>query len=268
MGHLLTRLQVKYSQEQLDDATKHFETGKEKISWEEFSDWFENSPFWAEKIRGAEMASAAAEGIWGDLYDFPKETMSANVIYIVMSPITWTLGLTAGIKDVRIPGNGGWCFFQFFLSILWIGIYAYLLVDWVTTIGATVGIPEVVMGLTVLAAGTSVPDLLSSVVVARAGKGDMAVSSSIGSNIFDVTVGLPVPWILFNIFMDCPVIVGADNLVISVLVLLLMVILVVVSVMATDWKMTHSMGAAMMVLYVVFVVQDVTRVYLTGGSDC
>lgn len=268
LDHLLTRLQVKYTQEQLDDAKKHFESGKEKISWEEFSDWFENSPFWAEKIRGAEMASASAEGIWGDLYDFPKETMSANIIYLVMAPITWSLGLTAGIKDVRIPGNGGWCFFQFFISIIWIGIYAYLLVDWVTTIGATLGIPEVVMGLTVLAAGTSVPDLLSSVVVARAGKGDMAVSSSIGSNIFDVTVGLPVPWILFNIFMDCPVVVGADNLVISVLVLLLMVILVVVSVMATDWKMTHAMGGAMMVLYVVFVVQDVTRVYLTSGSDC
>jgi Ca2+/Na+ antiporter len=113
-----------------------------------------------------------------------------------------------------------------------------------------------------------VPDLLSSVVVARAGKGDMAVSSSIGSNIFDVTVGLPVPWILFNIFMDCPVIVGADNLVISVLVLLLMVLLVVASVYATDWKMTHNMGAVMMVLYVVFVVQDVTRVYLTSTVKC
>ena len=47
-----------------------------------------------------------------------------------------------------------------------------------------------IMGLTVLAAGTSVPDLLSSVIVARRGSGDMAVSSSIGSNIFDILVGI------------------------------------------------------------------------------
>lgn len=40
-----------------------------------------------------------------------------------------------------------------------------------------------------LAAGTSVPDLLTSVIVARKGFGDMAISSSIGSNIFDITVG-------------------------------------------------------------------------------
>ncbi len=46
-----------------------------------------------------------------------------------------------------------------------------------------------VMGLTILAAGTSIPDLITSVIVARKGLGDMAVSSSIGSNIFDVCVG-------------------------------------------------------------------------------
>ena len=68
-----------------------------------------------------------------------------------------------------------------------------------TIFGDSVGIPQVVMGLTILAAGTSVPDLLSSVIVAKQGLGDMAVSSSIGSNIFDVAFGLPVPWLLFAI---------------------------------------------------------------------
>lgn len=61
------------------------------------------------------------------------------------------------------------------------------------------------MGLTILAAGTSIPDLITrfitfifllsesfiffSVIVARKGLGDMAVSSSIGSNLFDICVG-------------------------------------------------------------------------------
>eukprot|EP01043_Picozoa_sp_COSAG02_P016217 COSAG02_NODE_709_length_18217_cov_13.019704_9_plen_89_part_00 len=63
------------------------------------------------------------------------------------------------------------------------------MVWWATEVGCAFGIPDAVMGLTFLAAGTSVPDLLTSVIVARQGKGDMAVSSSIGSNIFDVLVG-------------------------------------------------------------------------------
>lgn len=45
------------------------------------------------------------------------------------------------------------------------------------------------MGLTVLAAGTSIPDLITSVLVSRKGLGDMAVSSSIGSNLFDICIG-------------------------------------------------------------------------------
>ena len=56
-------------------------------------------------------------------------------------------------------------------------------------VGETMGITEEIMGLTILAAGTSIPDLITSVIVARKGLGDMAVSSSVGSNIFDITVG-------------------------------------------------------------------------------
>lgn len=70
----------------------------------------------------------------------------------------------------------------------------YLLLPWGLTaavyqVGETIGISEEIMGLTILAAGTSIPDLITSVIVARKGLGDMAVSSSVGSNIFDITVG-------------------------------------------------------------------------------
>ena len=47
-------------------------------------------------------------------------------------------------------------------------------------IGQLIGLTNTIMGLTFLAAGTSVPDLITSVIVARKGHGDMAVSSSIG----------------------------------------------------------------------------------------
>jgi sodium/potassium/calcium exchanger 2 len=78
------------------------------------------------------------------------------------------------------------------------------MVNWAETLGNTIGIPSVIMGLTFLAAGTSVPDLLSSVIVARMGEGDMAVSSSIGSNIFDILVGLPLPWLIYTLWPTTP----------------------------------------------------------------
>ncbi|KAK5985228.1 Sodium/calcium exchanger protein [Trichostrongylus colubriformis] len=73
------------------------------------------------------------------------------------------------------------------------------MVWWANTIGETLVIPTEVIGLTILAAGTSIPDLITSVIVARKGLGDMAVSSSVGSNIFDVCVGLPIPWLMYFI---------------------------------------------------------------------
>jgi len=78
------------------------------------------------------------------------------------------------------------------------------MVSWAEIVGNTLGIPMVLMGLTFLAAGTSVPDLISSVIVARMGEGDMAVSSSIGSNIFDITVGLPFPWLIYCLWESKP----------------------------------------------------------------
>lgn len=62
------------------------------------------------------------------------------------------------------------------------------------------------MGLTFLAAGTSIPDLITSVLVARKGFGDMAVSSSIGSNLFDVTIGYVCSFLSTckKIWRECP----------------------------------------------------------------
>ena len=45
------------------------------------------------------------------------------------------------------------------------------------------------MGTLVLAAGTSIPDALSSVSVAKAGQGDMAVANAVGSNVFHEKFG-------------------------------------------------------------------------------
>jgi solute carrier family 24 (sodium/potassium/calcium exchanger), member 4 len=53
-----------------------------------------------------------------------------------------------------------------------------------------------VMGLTFLAAGTSVPEAVSSVIVTAAGHGSMGISNSIGSNTFDILLCLGLPWLI------------------------------------------------------------------------
>lgn len=52
------------------------------------------------------------------------------------------------------------------------------------------------MGLTFLAAGTSIPEAVSSVIVTAQGHGTMGISNSIGSNIFDILLCLGFPWLI------------------------------------------------------------------------
>ena len=109
------------------------------------------------------------------------------------------------------------------------------------------------MGLTLLAAGTSVPDMLSSVAVARRGFGDMAVSSSIGSNIFDLNFGLALPWFLYGVTVG-PVEIQTKGLTVSVLTLFIMVGLVITTIHFGGWKLTPKLGNVMFGLYAAYMV--------------
>jgi len=161
--------------------------------------------------------------------------------------------------------------FTFFGCILWITILSYFMVWMATEFGITAGIPDPVMGLTFLAAGTSIPDAMSSLAVARRGFGDMAVSSSIGSNIFDILVGLPVPWFVKTVLVEgsisgdasagTAVEISSEGLPIMIITLFVMVALVITCIHLANWKLTRNLGYIFMFLYVVFVVESLMLEY-------
>ena len=184
---------------------------------------------------------------------------------ITTLPLNLTLAMT--VPDCRVPGREKWCYATFFSSIAWIAAFSYIMVWGIEDIGNQFGVPSFLMGLVFLAAGTSVPDLLSSVVVAKQGKGDMAVSSSIGSNIFDVAVGLPLPWFIVSLYKNQSIpIMG--NVPLSIGVLLLMVFLVIGSIAGSHWNMSKKLGLFMFALYLAFLVFEVTRQVIGPGLGC
>merc|ERR1740121_1864231 len=107
--------------------------------------------------------------------------------------------------------------------------------------------------------------MLTSMIVAREGHGDMAISSSIGSNIFDVTIGLPVPWMLFIAIRGKDVQIQNEGLEISVMLLLGMVGATIGCIMWHNWIMTKAMGFFLLVLYLVFEVVAVGLTFAPKG---
>ncbi|KAL1258184.1 hypothetical protein QQF64_011428, partial [Cirrhinus molitorella] len=143
---------------------------------------------------------------------------------------------------------------SFFLSTLWIAIFSYFMVWMVTIVGYTLGIPDVIMGITFLAAGTSVPDCIASLIVARQGLGDMAVSNSIGSNVFDILVGLGVPWGIQTMAVNYGSVVkiNSKGLVYSVVLLLGSVALTVLGIHVNKWRLDFRLGMYVLILYAIF----------------
>uniref|UniRef100_A0A3Q3X5D5 Sodium/calcium exchanger membrane region domain-containing protein n=1 Tax=Mola mola TaxID=94237 RepID=A0A3Q3X5D5_MOLML len=151
--------------------------------------------------------------------------------------------------------------FSFILSTLWIAIFSYVMVWMVTIVGYTLGIPDVIMGITFLAAGTSVPDCIASLIVARQ-LGDMAVSNTIGSNVFDILVGLGVPWALQTMCVSYgSVMINSRGLVYSVVLLLGSVALTVLGIHINKWRLDLKLGIYVLVLYAVFLCFSVMIEY-------
>merc|ERR1719223_1861805 len=123
------------------------------------------------------------------------------------------LAFEVTIPNCSLPHNKGRHLVTFFASIFWIGVLSYFLVTWASKLGCLWGIHLAIMGVTVLAAGTSVPDAIGSLLVARDGQGDMAVSNAIGSNVFDILLGLGLPWTLNGLIYGVSLDVDAENLV-------------------------------------------------------
>ncbi|XP_031718758.1 sodium/potassium/calcium exchanger 3 isoform X1 [Anarrhichthys ocellatus] len=172
--------------------------------------------------------------------------------------LSWPLSvlLHFTIPNCNLPQWERWYLLTFLSSTLWIAIYSYLMVWMVTIISYTLGIPEVIMGITFLAAGTSVPDCMASLIVARQGMGDMAVSNSIGSNIFDVLLGLGFPWALRTIVVSygSVVTINSKGLVYSVILLLASVILTVLCVHLNSWRLDRRLGLCLILLYAIFLL--------------
>lgn len=265
---------INVTDEEVTNAQKLLDTnGDGQITEAEFVAWYKKSIFFNKAVQRrntlVEQETEAEKKREEEGLDLTwPENLQGRIIFVLIAPIVFPLSWT--IPDVRSEKGKKWYPVALAASIIWLGIYSLLMVWWATVLGVSLGIDVAVLGLTLLAAGTSVPDLLTSIIVARHGEGDMAVSSSIGSNIFDVLVGLPMPWFFFSIYKailgEAPkAVVVADSLAISIFVLFVMLAAVLGSIKLNKWRMTKRLGYVMFLLYGLFVAQDLMQTYDVFG---
>jgi len=141
---------------------------------------------------------------------------------------------------------------NFLISIALIAGLSWVLVESAVHISEILEVPKYIVGLTILAFGTSVPDMMSSIIVAKQGRGGMAISNALGSNIFDILIGLGLPWLVLIFMKDNGITVNTGEISQHILVLLGSVTGMLVLFLLTRWRVNRLIGVLMIGSYLIY----------------
>lgn len=137
-----------------------------------------------------------------------------------------------------------------YVGITLVGLVLLAIGGEVTVRGATglaqlAGISQVVIGLTVVSIGTSLPELVTSITATRRGEVDLAVGNVVGSNIFNLLLVLGASNAI------SPTTLPAGGYTDLLLLVVLSIILLPMSI--TGWRLDRKEGAVLLFSYVVYV---------------
>jgi cation:H+ antiporter len=128
-----------------------------------------------------------------------------------------------------------------------------LVVDNATTIATSLGLSEFIISATILALGTSLPELVTSIVAALKKNVDLAVGNIVGSNIFNIFLVLGISSIVNPIAI--PSYINFD----LVAVIFATGILFAFALWGKKWRLLRWQGAVLVVLYVVYLMMILLR---------
>jgi len=119
---------------------------------------------------------------------------------------------------------------------------AYIVVNSAIVLARHFGISELVIGLTIVAIGTSLPELVASLIASRRGEGDISIGNVIGSNLFNIL------GIMGLICLIRPVAIDRSVIVLS-LPLLLIYTFVLVPIVRSGSRISRAEGAVLFLSY-------------------
>lgn len=119
-------------------------------------------------------------------------------------------------------------------------------VDGASTIASSLGLSQTLIGLTIIAMGTSLPELVTSIVAARKDEVDMALGNVIGSNIFNILLVLGVASAI------SPVGFALENIIDIAFLIIISAITLVFA--WTSKEINRKEGIIMLVLYAAYMV--------------
>ena len=149
----------------------------------------------------------------------------------VLSPLKSLIFIVVGVACIILGGN--------------------FVVDGASAIAIKFGMSETLVGMTIVALGTSLPELVTSMIAAKKGESDLALGNAIGSNIFNIVFVLGFSSFISPITVDILAVIDTIAVIgVSALVLVFS---------ATGKKISRAEGAAMVAAYAGYFVYMFVR---------
>jgi cation:H+ antiporter len=123
------------------------------------------------RVDGLMMVASLFLYVWFLIYKSRKESIEVKAEYA---------------KEFGIRGTWGRSIAAIVVGLALLVLGSRWLVDSATAFARYLGISELIVGLTIVAAGTSLPEVVTSIVAAVKGERDIAVGNVVGSNIFNI----------------------------------------------------------------------------------
>ncbi|MFA6027443.1 MAG: calcium/sodium antiporter [Patescibacteria group bacterium] len=150
--------------------------------------------------------------------------------------------------------------FVFFECLFFIALLSWGLVTIAMKISNMLNIPEAFIALTIVAIGTSIPDLMAASFMAKRGRGGMAIADALGSNIFDILFGFGFPWLVYTLLTQRDLLVSTENLHGSVLLLSATVIMIFLLLLLRHFKIGRSVGVLLISCYGLYIIYTILQV--------
>jgi len=207
---------------------------------------------------GAPADTPAVDAPAAEEEEEPPPGICGKMYAVFSKPMEIALYIT--IPDCRKDYWAKWYFVTFTMSVLWIGWLSFIMVDFASRMACVIGMTELLIGLVVLSVGTSVPDALASIIVAKEGKGSMAVCNALGSNIFNILLGLGLPWLVRVLIDGEPYPVPDFAAVGEPLILLLIYLVLFLGIIiAGGWKLSPKVGYVLLLCQAVYTTWTLLR---------
>ena len=129
--------------------------------------------------------------------------LSAIILFLFLLSKRGPSKEATGVEAAAASAGLAWL--KFLGGLVLLVISSRVLVIGAVNVATALGVSELIVGLTIVAIGTSLPELAASVVSAVKGHADMAIGAILGSNIFNLLIVLPIPGLLGPLPLDASV---------------------------------------------------------------